>query len=888
MRAHKTNTVTLAAAVFAITTLSLDAAVAADAKTSLSIQIGPQPLEAALVELSKQGHLQLVIATGSLPTKMSEPLHGSMPLGVALDRLLKDTGLTYKLVGDHTIAIVKSDSPSSPGATGTTKPNVEDGKAGQDAGKKNAVKGDQSVNHRSLMLRLATILGICVSAAIQGPVCAQDASATEPESGALEEILVTAQRRSEDIQKVPVSVAAFSETTLQNLEIVKVQDLQQVDPSLSLSAQSGAVIPFIRGIGNIASQTPGNESSVPIYIDDAYYSRLFVPYLSFADDIERVEVLKGPQGTLFGRNATGGLISIVTRDPGQTPEFDVRVGYGSQQTTKGQLYVAGPIANNLAADFSIIGQKQNEGFGRNLYNGDRTYFRDFYTLRSKVVWTPTDSTKIRLSGIYVYDNSSIGTVGGGGFPGTTRGLPPGFTQPFPQPSGFFDIDVNYNTERHHRGRAYTLKIDQSLGFADFSSISFWRNSHEPWTSEGDHTYVPWLQYNLNVEDREATQEFQLKSKPSSPFTWILGLYYLHANAAYDPTSIMGDAIELGGLSAVVYVGKQQIDSKAIYTQETFPLLSDQSHLTLGARYTIDNVEGFGENYGFASDTGQEESLAPNYYNDAKFNKITYKTSFDHSFTDTVMAYTSYSRGYKSGVFNLLPLDAPPVPPEVVDAYEIGLKQTFAERRVTLDTAAFWDNIEHLQTNVVDVVNGIATVQLANADKARTRGIEASSDMLVLQGLTARVSGQYIDARFIDFPNAPYVTPIYTPPYGLLPGVGNVSGYRLPQIPRWKLNVGLEYQIERSSGKWLFGTNVSYRDAFPWEADNVAKSPPLTLVNANITFTPSFDDRMSVYLWSKNLMDVHYFSNVLSQTGPAGFLTSPDEGRTYGVELGYKF
>lgn len=733
-------------------------------------------------------------------------------------------------------------------------------------------------------------------------VNAQTAATDKPADGKsleLQEILVTAQRRVENIQDVPVSVAAFSRNTLKTLGIAKAQDLSQVDASVSMSSQGGTIIPFIRGIGNIASQTPGNESEVPIYIDGAYYTRLLVPYLSFADDIERAEVLKGPQGTLFGRNSTGGLINIVTRDPGQQTELNALVGYGSQQTTKGQLYVAGPLSNDLAADFSIIGQKQNEGFGRNLYNGAPTYFRDFYTLRSKVVWTPTDSTKVRLSGIYVYDNSSIGAVGGGGFPGTTRGLPPNFTTQFPQPAGFYDIDVNYNTERFHRGHAVTLNVDQGLSFADFTSISFYRNSHEPWTSEGDHTYVPWLQYNLNVEDREFTQEFQLKSKDHSPITWILGLYYLNSYAAYDPTVIFGEAIEEGGLSNVTYVGEQTIDSRAAFGQATFPLASDRTHFTAGLRYTEDRVKGFGQQYGYALGAqspgqcavtvcgGNFESLAPDYLGHAYFDKLTFRASFDHKFTDAVMGYVSYNRGYKSGVYNLLPLDSPAVPPETVDAYEAGLKTTLANGRVRLNTAVFWNNIKDLQTNVIQVVDGIATVELASAEKARTRGLDFDGDVLVLDNLTARFSGQYVDAKYLDFPNAPAVAPIYAPPYGLASSEANVSGFRLPQVPDYTLDLGFDYKMENHTGKWVLGTNVAYRSGFPWEADNVVKAPALTLLNADLTFQPVSSPHMSIRLWSKNLTDQHYYTNVLSQAGPAGYLTSPDEGRTYGVEFGYK-
>jgi TonB-dependent receptor len=221
MRAHRTSHVTVVAAVLALSTLPLNSAVAADSNTSLSLDLDSQPLEAALVELCKQGHLQLVIATDSLPAKISVPLHGSMPLGVALDDLLKGTGFTYKLVGDHTIAIVKSvgitrqlsDPPASPGATGATSTGTSKpgGNAEPAAPDKNASRGDQSVNHRSWIVRAAAFLGICISTSVTGPACAEDAASAEP--GRIDEIVVTGFRKSiEDSIKIKRALDVVSDT----------------------------------------------------------------------------------------------------------------------------------------------------------------------------------------------------------------------------------------------------------------------------------------------------------------------------------------------------------------------------------------------------------------------------------------------------------------------------------------------------------------------------------------------------------------------------------------------------------------------------------------------------------------------------------------------------
>lgn len=736
--------------------------------------------------------------------------------------------------------------------------------------------------------KLKTALFIGASAITMVAAAQDTAESSNAESMVFETIMVTAQRREQSIQDVPVSVTAFGRDSLHRAGIDEVIDLQQVDASLNISAQSGAVIPFIRGIGNIASATPGNESSVPIYVDDAYYSRLFPPYLMFADNIERVEVLKGPQGTLFGRNATGGLIHIQTRDPGQETVFKATVGYGSQKTFNGKLYFATPLSDTLAIDFSIVGQDMGSGFGTNLFNGEDTYTKDYLTLRSKLVWTPSDETTVKLSGFYVKENSSIGTVGGGGLEGFPRGLPGDFTEAFDQPADFFDINVNFPTLRRHRGHGGTLKIDHSFGFADFSSITFYRKSKEPWTSEGDHTSVRWLEYFLPVEDKQFTQELQLKSNEESPLTWIVGLYYMDATAAIEPTSITGESIELGGMESFNLSGRQDIESKAAFAQTSIPLMENAANLTLGLRYTMDDVDGLGQQFGIFPGDPAPVYFGPDYVDSGEFNKLTYKASFDYAFSDDVMGYVSYSRGFKSGTFNLLPLDQPALNPEIVDAYEVGLKSTLAEGRFTFNVAAFWNDIKDPQVFVVKVVNGVASNLLANAQKARTLGVEFDGNAHLTSNLTARFSGQYVDAKFQEFLSAPIVTPIFDAPYGVLPGFGDVSGNQMPQVPKWRLNFGLDYEVDSDIGVFVFGANVSYRSGFPWEADNVAEEPSLTLVNAGVSLAPSALENVSVRVWAKNLTNEKYLSNLLTQTGPAGFLTSPAEPRTWGVELSYSF
>ena len=549
-----------------------------------------------------------------------------------------------------------------------------------------------------------SIAGLLLASVAPMPLLAQtdaapqnDAASTSSPAG-LQEIIVTAQRRSQNLQDVPVAVTAFTGEALETKGIFRVSDLQQADSSLFVSQMSGVVVPFLRGVGNPGASTPGNEASVPVYIDDVYYSRLASAYLELAN-IERVEVLKGPQGTLFGRNSTGGLMQVFTRDPGQTTDLSATLGYANYDTISGKLYAATPLGEGVAAGISFSGLNQGNGWGKNLFTGKDTYRRKFYNIRSKVVFEPSDTTKIRLSGFYTYQRQNQGNSVNI-YPGTTRGYPLGSplegTQYF-QPPGFFDIYEN--TEIFHRLRGWggSIKIDQELGFADFTSITSYRKAKEFLSYEGDHTELNWLAFPIKIGDRQITQEFQLKSLSSSKISWILGMFYMNSRTDVN-VAINGDALTLNGLASQNIASQQRIESLAPFAQATFPVVDDKTNVTLGLRYTKDRVVGDG--HVSLTPLVGADIPAGSFHQVANFDKWTYKVSVDHKFTDDIMAYATWSRGYKSGTFNTIPLAAPPTNPETVTSYEAGLKMTLFERRVRANFAVFRNDIKDPQVQLV--------------------------------------------------------------------------------------------------------------------------------------------------------------------------------------------
>lgn len=771
----------------------------------------------------------------------------------------------------------------------------------------------------------AALLSCVAFAGVAGAV----QSAYAQDTG-LEEIVVTAQKRAENVQDTPLSVTAISGIKLANQGITQVSDLNRVDPALQIGQSTGTVTTFIRGIGNPVT-TAGNEASVPIYIDDVYFVRAAFPFFDLSS-ISRVEVLKGPQGTLFGRNASGGVISIYTKDPGYKPELEARLGYSNYETMDGKFYGNLPITDTLAANLAVSYHWQDQGWGQNKYlvdpqdtsKGYRTDTKDDYwkghsfSTRGKILWEPTDGLAIKLIGYYETSNSQIG-IYSRPFPGTIGGSPdPAHNNfaplpTFPTPSqvlpalGFYDVALGATQKMYDRSEGYGFsgRVDYEMGFADVVSITAYRKADELYASAGNNSPYAWTRYDLNVIDKQFSQEFQLKSKASSPINWIAGLYYLNADGGFNPTTIRGPGVEAAGINGLDIVGKQKVLSYAGFGQLTYPI-DDKTHVTVGARYTIDKIRGEGtttirdvlggstvvqrfdaqNDFDFTAPPGRTQIIgAENPSVKRKFQKFTYKLSIDRKFGDDVMVYANYARGYKAGTFNTLPLNSAPLSPEEVDAYEVGVKSELFNRLVRLNVAAFWNDISNAQ--VQGQLNGL--VFLRNAGTARTKGAEFDMTIAPAAGLTLRFAGTYLDAVFRDFQNCPTYSYSTVAPGNLDQGFTNCSGHRMPYASRWKGSAGLSYTREvEGAGKFDFDAGINYSSVFNWDADNLIKEPKRILVDSSLGFTPAGLDHVQIRAWVKNLTNRRYNVNYYAQASGSAFSSAPGAPRTFGGELVFKF
>lgn len=797
--------------------------------------------------------------------------------------------------------------------------------------------------------------GCTVALALASPAMAQGIQAADDAQNevGLAEIIVTAQKRSQNVQDAPLSITAVTGDTLINAGIQQVGELNRIDPSLQISAGAGVLTTFIRGVGNPVT-TAGNEASVPVYIDDVYFIRAAAPFFDLAS-VDRVEVLKGPQGTLFGRNASGGVISVYTRDP-RTSEFsgELRGGYGNYDTVDLKGYINIPIGERLAANYSISYHKQGKGWGRNkalvdptdtskgyLPGGDDYWKDKSLSMRGKILAELTDTTTVKLIGYYQDSTSEIG-FNARALPGSIGGTPDGAHNGFanvctlhPCPSqvmpplGFYDVSLpttrppgskakNGPQNDESEGYGFSGRIDQELEFADLVSITAYRKNKEAFYANGNYSPYAWAFYDLNIVDKQFSQEFQLKSKPSSPIQWIVGAFYLNADGGFSPTLITGPAVNGLGLTSIGLFGQQKVKSYAGFAQTTVPI-GDRTNVTGGIRYTKDKVIGQGctqitftpataafllslgttpaalaAMQACADTTGTVPDISPT------FKKVTWKGAIDHEIAQDVMIYGSVSRGFKAGTFNTLPLDSPALRPEVVDAYEIGLKSELFDRRLRFNLALFWNDIDSPQ--VTGQRNGL--VALKNAGSARTKGVEFDATAVPAPGLTLRLSGSYLDAKFRDFPDAPSYCPspkidaatcqILSPAPPVAAGNINAifingNGNTLPMASKWKFSGSVSYEAEFASvGKATFDLTASYSSKFPWDADNLWYERAHLLLNSSVTLTPNAMENVSIRLWAKNLTNRKVNLGYYAQASGSAFGSAPAAPRTYGVEASVRW
>lgn len=718
------------------------------------------------------------------------------------------------------------------------------------------------------MLNYKSRIAAAVAMAISAATIAQEA-----DTGAtLEEVVVTAQKRSERLQDVPLSVTALSADALSDVGVRNMQDMGLVIPSLSVSSAVGFTITYLRGVGSTAIG-PGIEVPVSIYVDGVYYASTMSSMFDFGN-IERVEVLKGPQGTLFGRNATGGLINVVTKTPTQKFQTSGEVSYDNFQTAKGKLVVSGGITDTLAADFAVNAGTQGEGWGKNLTSG-KDVFRDDHdvTVRSKWAWEPGSGTRVLFIGDYTdLANSMNG-----------QRLVPG-TVPNPaygarvQPA-YDSWDIVADTEPRYTNRNWglSLRAEHEFSAVDFMSLSAYRDSRSTLKWDVDFTEVPWLIGDLTDLESQFSQEFQLSSREGGPLSWTAGVYYFRAVGEYAPSGVKGRVFG-GAFDYLAPYGKQITEAYAGFAQGSYSL-TEATRLTLGARYTNEDRSLTGRTEAILPGGTSQVLLGTTPKKTLNFDKPTFRIALDHRLNPDVLTYVSFNTGFKSGGFNTQFVSDPSFLPETVKAYETGIKSDLLDRRVRLNAAAFYYDYKNIQVQKVGTTN----TGIINGASAEIKGVDADFAAAVSSNFRINGSVAFLDAKFKEFTNAPFGVP-----RGGVPTVpGDASGNDIPKSPGFQSTLTGDYKIPTGDGSavHLIGTWV-HSGSYAMEADNVFKQKAVSRLNAAVSWVAP-NDRWFVKLWGNNLTNeavVAYSSTLGDGTRDVTY----EAPRTYGLSAGYHF
>lgn len=701
-----------------------------------------------------------------------------------------------------------------------------------------------------------------------------DAGASSDELRGITEIIVTAQRRAENLQDVPVSVAAVSGSQLAAAGVSDLEGLRQVVPGLTFNSIQLNVQPRLRGIGS-STAGPGIEPGVAVYVDGVYYASATGALFSF-NNVDQVSVLKGPQGTLFGRNAVAGLVQITTKTPGQDFQLEAHAGYGNYDTKKASFYVAGGLTDNLAVDLAATGVFQGKGYGRNLtLNTETNRMKRDVNLRSKAVYTPGEDTKITLTGDY---SNTYGTMGAIHLErGTVPAPPTG-----PAFGGrVWDVTADYPGFNKVESGGGNLKVEHKFGSVNFLSISAYRSLRYNNALDLDVTGTPFQGIRQTQSDRQFSQELQLQSSSNGPFKWTLGGFYFNSRDASDPlrVQLFGAAVSpFFPLVEVNTFGKQKTRSPAVYGQASYLLPSDTT-ITLGARYTSERREVYTFQVLKLVSPIPPVPLPPSQAQ-ATFNKVTFRIAVDQKISDDAMVYGSFNRGFKSGGFNAQQLGAPAFRPEVLDAYEAGFKTRLFDRKATLNGSAFYYDYKDIQ---IQRINADGSLGILNGAKARAYGVDIDFAASLTEDLQITGGLEYLNTKFLNFPGAPLSTATGGTPVLLGPATGN----RLPIAPAFTLSLSPQYTYHLpNDGTITLNSTLSYNSGWFTEPDNQFRQPRFVQLNAKVRWN-SPSERYSVDLWAENITNSEVRTNAGTIANGNKFASFAPP-RTFGIEVSYKY
>lgn len=750
-------------------------------------------------------------------------------------------------------------------------------------------------------------------------------------SNQLDDITITSRRRQESAQDVPIPISVIRGPLVEDAGAFNVNRLKELVPSVQLYASNARNTTLnIRGLGSTFGLTnDGIDPGVGFYVDGVYFARPAATALDFVD-IEQIEVLRGPQGTLFGKNTTSGAFNITTRAASFVPGATFEVSYGNYNYMQAKASVTGPLSKKLAARVSFSGTQRN-GTLYNVRSQQSVNSLNNLGVRGQLLFTPTDNVKLTLIGD-VTDQQPVGYAVIYAGVVTTRRVSYrqfnniiadlGYQLPSTNP---FDRIIDHDTPSRAGNQlgGVSLNADIKIGGGTLTSTSAWR--YWKWDPLNDRDYIGLPVFTIsagNSKHDQYSQEIRYSGNLSSRVSGVVGAFYLYQDLQSDPvqteeagsaqwrfaqnsTSTLWKTPGLFDNFGIRTTNRIRSTSAAVFAQADWAI-TDKLHVLPGVRYNYDQkIANYSrQTYGGLQSTDAALLALKNgvYTNqafnvDVDENNVSGQVTLQYKASQRVNAFATYSTSYKPIGVNIggLPTasgrvltEVARVKPELVTHYEVGVKTKPTPNSV-LNIVLHNSEIRDYQTQVQTPEPGVNRGYLANAERVRVWGIELGGNLRVSNAFSVYGALAYTDAKYVSFTNAP----VPLEETGGEQAFKDISGGDLPGVSKWAGSLGSEVsgagKFLAQNGRFFFAADAYYRSGFssspsPSQFLNI---DGYTLVNARVGFRAS--NGTSIFLWTRNGLNQNYFEQLLPAPGNAGqYGAVLGDPRTYGVTLRYSF
>ena len=744
-------------------------------------------------------------------------------------------------------------------------------------------------------------------------------------------VVITSRRRREKLQDVPIPISVVTGALLDQAGAFNTNRLKELVPSLTLySSNPRNTTLNIRGQGSsFGLANDGIDPGVGFYVDGVYYARSAATALDFVD-VERIEVLRGPQGTLFGKNTTAGALSVTTRKPYFTPGGDIEVSYGNYGFIQAKSSITGALSKKLAGRLSFSGTQRN-GLINNIATQKYTNTISNLGVRGQLLFKPSDKVEIILAGDATSQRPD-------GYAQVVAGVVPTLRAPYRQFNQIiadlnytlptlnpFDRVIDQNTpwQSNNDLGGVSLNVDVKVGKGTFTSTTAWRYWKWGPSNDRDFTGLSVLSKSqANSKHQQWSQEFRYAGNITSRITGVVGLFAITQDLKSDPVQVeeSGSAQWRFSQSTTSALWKtpglfdgygtnttSELDlfSAAAFGQADWSI-TDRLHLLVGLRYNYDKkkVDYNRQTYG-GLETNDPALIALKklVYTDQAFKadiddgNLTGLITVAYKFANEINAYATYSNSYKPVGVNLggLPtsggkvmLELATIKPEYVNHFEAGVK-TSPGRNTTLNFTLYNTEIKDYQTQVQTAEVGVNRGYLANAEKVRIRGFEVDANSRFNEHFSVYGGVAYTDGKYITFTNAP----VPLEETGATNAFKDISGSKLPGISNWTVSMGIEYTTPAAffgrDAKFFVAFDNYYRSYFSSSSSpsKYLNIDPYYLLNGRVGFRVS--SGLTAFLWTRNLFNEQYFEQLLPAAGGAGHYAAVlGDPRTFGATLRYGF